>query len=320
MKIVDMHCDTVTRLYFDDEGDTKLAKNECHLDLEKMKMGDYLLQNFAVFLNMTKHDDLTDLTLKIIDFFKNELEANKDVIKQVYKYEDIDAGMLNALLTIEDSELVPYEELERFYDLGVRMITLTWNYPNRVGYPNIDGYNAKSYEDIMRIDDESGLTDYGVRYVKKMEELGIIVDVSHASDKLIKDVLAVTTKPFVASHSNARACCNVARNLPDYLIEEMMARDCVIGLNFLGDFLTDDRSNESRIADMIRHLSHFKEIGAIDNIGLGSDFDGINGKLEVFDGRAMKDLVAAMEKVFSKEEVEKITHGNVLNLYKEMLQ
>lgn len=320
MKIVDMHCDTITRLYFDDEGDNKLAKNECHLDLEKMKMGDYLLQNFAVFLSMARHDNLPELTLKIIDFFKGELEKNKDTIKQVYSYDDIDETMLNAVLTIEDSELVPYEDLEKFYDLGVRMITLTWNFPNRVGYPNIDGYNAKSYEDIQRIDNENGLTDYGIKYVKKMEELGIIIDVSHCSDKLVRDVLALTTKPFVASHSNARACCNVSRNLPDDLIEAMVARNCVIGLNFLGDFLTEDRSNESRIADMIRHLKHFKEIGAIDNIGLGSDFDGINGKLEVFDGRAMKDLVKAMQKDFTKAEIEKITHGNVLRLYQEMLK
>ncbi|MDD3809421.1 MAG: membrane dipeptidase [Erysipelotrichaceae bacterium] len=318
MRIVDLHCDTITRLYFDDEDD-QLRENECHLDLQKLESGDYLLQNFAIFLDMTEYENLDDLTKKIIAYYYEQLEANKERIKPVFKYDDLDHSKLNALLTVEDSELIPYERLEEFYGLGVRMITLTWNYPNRVGFPNLDGYNLESYEDLRRIDRDNGLSAYGIAYVKKMEELGIIIDVSHCSDKVVGDVLEHTTKPFVASHSNARACCDVGRNLPDDLIVAMAQRGCVIGLNYLGDFLSDDRANESRIADMVRHLKHFEKLGVLDNVGLGSDFDGIDGKLEVYDGRALPNLVRALKKEFTPVEVKKITHLNVLRLYQQLL-
>ncbi len=318
MKIADMHCDTITRLYFDDEDD-QLNENECHLDLKKLESGDYLIQNFAIFLDMTEYSNLEELTKKIISYYYKQLECNSDKIKPVFKYADIDFDKINALLTIEDSELVPYERLEEFYNLGVRMITLTWNYPNRVGFPNLDGFNLEGYEDLKRTDKDNGLSDYGIAYIEKMEELGIIIDVSHCSDKLVEDVLAHTTKPFVASHSNARMCCDVGRNLPDELILAMAQRGCVIGLNFLGDFLSDDGTNESRISDMVRHLKHFEKLGVLDNVGLGSDFDGIDGKLEIYDGRALPDLVKALKKEFTEGEVEKITHLNVLRLYKELL-
>ena len=318
MKIADLHCDTITRLYFDDDDDL-LSKNECHLDLDKLEAGDYLLQNFAVFLDMTEYANLTDLTGKIITFYYEQLKLNSDRIKPVFKYSDLDHDKINAVLTIEDSELIPYERLEEFYDLGVRMITLTWNYPNRVGFPNLDGHTMEGYDDLKRVDQVNGLSEYGIAYVKKMEELGIIIDVSHCSDKLVYDVLEHTDKPFVASHSNARSCCDVGRNLPDELILAMANRGCVIGLNFLGDFLSDDRTNESRIKDMISHLKHYEKLGVLDNIGLGSDFDGINGKLEIYDGRALPDLVDEMKKEFTGDQVANITHLNVLRLYQELL-
>lgn len=318
MKIVDMHCDTITRLYFDDDDD-QLDQNECHLDLAKLEAGKYLLQNFAIFLDMSEYSNLPDLTCKIIAFYYDQLERNKNRIKPIFKFSDLDYTKINAMLTIEDSELVPYGRLEEFYQLGVRMITLTWNYPNRVGHPNLDGYNLNGYEDLKRVDEENGLSEYGIAYVKKMEELGIIIDVSHCSDKVVWDVLKHTRKPFVASHSNARACCDVGRNLPDDLILAIANRGGVIGLNYLGDFLSDDRTNESKIVDMIRHLSHFKRLGVIDNIGLGSDFDGIDGKLEIYDGRALPELVEALNEEFTKAEVAKITYGNVLRLYQSIL-
>ena len=95
--------------------------------------------------------------------------------------------------------------LRNYYRLGVRMITLTWNHPNGIGYPNL--ISTKEFKDLYHLNTEDGLTDFGIAYVKEMERLGIIIDVSHLSDAGFYDVLKYTIKPFVASHSNARSVC-----------------------------------------------------------------------------------------------------------------
>jgi membrane dipeptidase len=295
-----------------------LNKNNLHIDLEKLKKGDYLLQNMAIFLDCREVKQMPKVAKDIIKFYNQEISNNN--INRVYKYSDIKMNQINTMLTIEDSAIVPYNELKEFHDLGVRMITLTWNYINEVGYPNLDGDNLKTKEDLRRIDNLNGLKPLGIEYVKRMEDLNIIVDVSHGSNKLVEDVLLNTRKPFVASHSNCFSVTKVGRNLNDDLLTKLIQRECVIGINFCSEFISDRDDQVSTTSDIIKHIDYMLDLGGENSIGLGADLDGIDSKLEIIDSGNMQEIVHALEKRYSKNIVRKICSENVLSLYEKVLK
>lgn len=159
------------------------------------------------------------------------------------------------MLTVEEGGVCEgkVERLEHLYRLGVRMMTLTWNYPNEIGYPALDirkmaeervhsagkGQGEPSAGMVpfhRRADMERGLTEKGREFVAEMERLGMVIDVSHLSDAGFYDVLRMTNKPFVASHSNARAIDPWVRNMTDDMIRKLSERGGVIGINFCPDF------------------------------------------------------------------------------------
>lgn len=328
MKIVDMHCDTISRLLaLEDQGKTaSLLENDGHLDLKKMQKGDYLLQNFAMFVPTAKVDDPLHSVLRMIDKYYRELERNREIIAPVFTFDDIAKNRANskmsALLTLEDGAVIKNDlsVLRDLYRLGVRMIALTWNYPNGIGFPNIDNdKKLDRYQMIRQINDRDGLTSFGIEYVKECERLGIIIDVSHLSDKGFYDVLRYTKKPFVASHSNARSICDVARNLDDDMIKKLSERGGVMGINFCEDFISSDA--DGSIKNILAHIRHIIEVGGEDCLGLGSDFDGIGDRKELADASLMGELIKAMsQEGYSAERIDKITHRNVLRIYREVLK
>ena len=329
MKVIDMHCDTILELL--NHPEKELFQNDLSIDIQKLQKGNYLLQNFALFTDQKALSISEQQTMRLMDVFWNEMEKNKEYIAPVFSYEDIEknekAGKLSALLTLEDGGVVfnDLSMLRNYYRLGVRMIALTWNYPNGIGYPNFsmdDFTDYKQASPLQQIDTVHGLTEFGIQYVQEMERLGMIIDVSHLNDAGFYDVLKYTTKPFVASHSNARSICPVARNLSDEMIQALHARGGVMGINFCGDFLEGHESpnGPSRIEAMVRHICHIKKIAGIDCIGLGTDFDGIHSDLEIPDASYMNQLTQALSvNGFTQEEIEKIFYKNVLRVYKEIL-
>lgn len=324
MKIVDMHCDTILKIY--DEGGS-LLENDFNIDLKKMLKGDYLLQNFAMFVNLRDTVDPLTKAQQLIDLYYREIDKYKDLIRPVYSYQDIidnqDAGLMSAMLTLEEGAVVNNDLaiLRNYYRLGVRMITLTWNYPNGIGYPNL--VSTKEYRDLYHVNDQDGLTDFGIEYIKEMERLGMIIDVSHLGDAGFYDVLKYTTKPFVASHSNARSVCGVARNMSDDMIRQLAKRNGVMGINFCGDFLKSSSTKggmRSCIEDMVKHILYIRSLVGIDYIGLGSDFDGIDQNLEIKDASMMPLLEKALiEAGLTIEEIAKVFYKNVLRVYEEIL-
>lgn len=324
MKVVDMHCDTILQLF---KRGGSLLENDLNIDLKKMIKGDYLLQNFAMFVNLASNPDPLKKAQQLIDLYYTEIEKYPELIKPIYCYQDIldnqKNGVMSAMLTLEEGAVVGNDLaiLRNYYRLGVRMITLTWNHPNGIGYPNL--VSSDSYEDLYHLNTQDGLTDFGIKYIQEMERLGIIIDVSHLSDAGFYDVLKYTTKPFVASHSNARSVCGVARNMSDDMIRELAKRNGVMGINFCGDFLKPSNHGGERscVADMVKHIMYIKELVGIDYVGLGSDFDGIDQNLELADASMMKMLADALtEAGLSDEEIEKVYYKNVLRVYREILK
>lgn len=320
MKYIDMHCDTITALY---KSNGDLLHNDLHNDLKKMKDGECMLQNFAIFTDISSED--SSFTKNSIEYYYKQLDKNKDLIRPVYTYEDIldndRNGLISSMLTLEEGSVIDGDlsNLDWYYKQGVRMITLTWNYPNGIGHPNFI-YDDSEYRDrLHQINEKDGLTDFGIEYVRRMSELGIIVDVSHLSDKGFYDVLEYTNRPFVASHSNARSLCNVGRNLSDDMIRRLSDRGGVTGLNFCSAFIKDNNERYTSIEGMVEHIRYIVNVGGIDCIGLGSDFDGIHNKLEIKNASGLPRLYEALRKYFSEEDIEKIFYKNVLRVYKEFL-
>ena len=320
MKYIDMHCDTLTALY---RIGGQLSQNDLHVDLHKMEKGECFLQNFAVFTNIADQD--SSFTWKVIDFYDEQMKINEDRIRKALTYENIleneRSGYMNAMLTLEEGSVIDgdLDRLKDFYDRGVRMITLTWNYANGIGFPNFR-MEEGDYENILyRINEKDGLTDFGIGYIRRMEELGMIIDVSHLSDAGFYDVVKYSTRPFVASHSDARSICGVARNLSDEMIRLLADKGGVMGINYCSAFIEDRNETFTTVQGMVDHIRHIVKIGGIDCVGLGSDFDGIENSLEIKDASGVQLLYEALKKYFSEEEIEKIFWKNVLRVYHETM-
>ncbi len=331
MKVIDMHCDTLSELVkdMDTYGKSSLLCNNHHLDLTKMQRGDYLMQCFAVFIDLELCENPLAGAERLIDMYYDQLEKNKDIISPVYKYSDIEDninfGKMSVMLTGEEGDIClgDLEVLRQLYKKGLRMMTLTWNHENRLGYPNyyIDNRDGTILPDKAA---SKGLKEKGFEFIAEMERLNMIIDVSHLSDEGFWDVYKNTKKPFVASHSNARSVCSHVRNLTDDMLCAMGKRGCITGLNYYGTFLDEagvtKKGHDSKLEHIIAHAKHIVKIGGIDMLALGSDFDGISGKLELRDASYMPKLYDALKKSgFHESEIDKIFYKNALRTFKELL-
>ena len=328
MKVWDLHCDTLSELRkAEHAGRPKsFAQNDLHIDLEKLQKGDYLLQCFAAFVNLgdkTPGADPLVTALEEIDQFKRIMAAYPEKIAPVYTAADIRrnaaAGKISGMLTIEEGACCKGSVgvLRRMYELGVRMMTLTWNHENELASPQ------RNPGGVLVPQTEKGLTGKGFAFLAEMERMHMIVDVSHLSDKGFWDIVEHGTRPFAASHSNCRALAPHCRNLTDEMIRVMAEKGGLVGLNYCAGFLDDQPSPDlcrSTTALMAKHAAHFKQVGGIEIIGLGSDFDGIGGKLELSDCSKMPLLADALRKEgFTEDEVEAIFFRNAQRFFENNL-
>ena len=323
MKVVDMHCDTILELYKARERgeEISLLDNDLHIDLKKMEAGDYFLQNFALFVDLKGTEDPFLTCVRMADLFYQVMEENRDRISPVTTWAEIERnwkeGRMSALLTLEEGEVCQGDPalLRTLYRLGARMMTFTWNYENSLAWPGREGGLPET---------EKGLKETGFDILEEIEALGMIGDLAHLSDAGIWDVLRTAKKPFVASHSNARSLASHARNLTDEMIRAIAEKGGVIGINYYCNFLEDIPEGGrqiSRISRMVEHMKHIRQVGGAGCIGLGSDFDGIYGEVEIGNSAGLPRLAEAMESAgFTAGEVEAVFHGNVLRLYREVLK
>lgn len=310
--LIDLHCDTFLKLMKDKEN-SNLYENEFSIDIRKLKRANSLAQFFAMWIDLKKENDPVERCLEMIDKFYIELDKNPIDIALATNYDEIiknnKEGKISAVLTIEEGGAIrgQLHNLRNYYRLGVRAITLTWNHANEIGYPNLnDEYRNK------------GLTEFGKEVVCEMNRLGMLIDVSHLSDAGFYDVARLSEKPFIASHSNSRAMKNHFRNLTDDMIKVLSERGGVMGISVEKEFLGD--SNNAKIEDMIRHIKHIRNVGGIDVIAIGTDFDGCSPNSEIGNIGEMDKLREALKKnKFTEDEIDKIFYGNALRVIKEVL-
>lgn len=278
MRAFDLHCDTLLRL----KKDGDLTKTGGMVSLDGLLQGEVGLQCFAVFVATGLFPSFCRDALSAARFdqlyrkYQAMMERHKSRLYPVLSASDLDraaeAGKTGVLLTIEDGGVLGHDlaNVEAYYRKGVRLVTLTWNHANAIGFPNSPDPSLMS----------RGLTDFGREVVREMERLGMVADVSHVSDGVFWDVAEMAQKPFVASHSNSRALCSHPRNMTDDMIRILADKGGVMGLNLAPDFLAED-TRDSRVEDMVRHILHIRNVGGSEVLALGSDFDGIGGNLEV---------------------------------------
>lgn len=310
MNSIDLHCDTASRLLYED---LKLRESICKVDIKKLKEGKALAQVFAHFIELDLVKNPYEEFIKMYNNFIKELSENKDsieVVRNLKELEEVNSlGKIGAFLSIEEGEVLEgkVERVQELYDMGIRFITLTWNFKNSIGYPNA-GYKYK----------DMGLTERGKEIVQEMERVGIIPDCSHLSDGGFYDLVNICKKPFIATHSNSRVITDHSRNLTDDMIVKLANKGGVMGLNFCGPFLGSEKV--PTINSMIAHLKHIKNVGGIDVLALGTDFDGIENEVEISNiGEIGKLRDALLKEGFTNIEIDKIYYGNVKRVLKEWL-
>ena len=307
--VFDLHCDTALALLGKDRNSIgNLRANELHIDLERAStLGGYA-QCFACY---TSPKQRLPGTTTVIDMFEREMiavlkqtEANSDLICQAYTMQEVEEnrknGIMSAILTLEGPAGIDYnpEVLEDLYNIGFRISTLGWNEQNPLTGSCVTG---------------GGLTEQGRAYVKEAQRVGIVIDVSHISDEGFWDIMQITEKPIIASHSNSRAIWNVPRNLTDEMYKAICHTGGTTGINLYNNFLGESPS----IDTVCDHIFHFLDVAGCDrHISLGSDFDGCEalpaGITGVQDYGKLADRL--LERGLSEDTVYNIFWNNALGV------
>lgn len=287
-QVFDTHCDTLCAVL---DYNKSIAKNDCHVDFERMAKYRHYTQVFACFINPIYHSCAAERTMALIDTFHR---ITPDLPQNVH-----------AILSIEGGEgIYSLAQLRNYHRLGVRIIAPTWNYSNHIA------------SGALEKDENRGLTEFGKKVIAQMNKLGILVDVSHLNDKSFYDIAECTDKPIIASHSNSRAVCRskavcpVERNLTDDQFMHIKKSGGCVGINFCPDFLNE--SGRANIDDIIRHIEHFMSLGGEDNIGIGADFDGVDSLPDGING--VQDVYKIFDRLlrmgYTENQIEKISHKN----------
>lgn len=315
MYIADLHVDTVYRALTNG-----LRSLPCsHLDLMRMKETGYALQVFAAFVDVGSTEYPWETCLKLIACLNDEISKNSDTVRHVRSGADLTKnvrdGFMSALISVEEGDVIEgkLSRIDELYELGVRMMTLTWNHRNRLAAP---AYDADSDSVVSPDDETGGLTPLGRDFVAKLESRRIIIDVSHLSDRAFYELDEIKTRPFIASHSNVRSVHGAPRNLTDDMIRRIAKAGGIIGLNFFSEFI----GGQGGFEDLARHAAHIKKLVGADVLSLGSDFDGIPFNPLIPDCRSVPCFRDHLERFgFTDDEIDGVLGKNAIRFLTENL-
>jgi membrane dipeptidase len=283
-----------------------------HTDLPRMMEGGLSAQIFAIWVS-PKGGYFYNRALKQADIFKEQMKLNNDKIEQAFSADDIEriykSGKISAILGVEGGHAIEKDitKLKNLYKLGARYLTITWE--NSTDW----AISAKDKNSLKK-----GLSDLGVKIIKSMDSLGMIIDVSHTGKKTIEDILKVTKNPVIASHSGAFQLRNHYRNLTDEQIKAIANTGGLIGVTFYPNFIESGKT--ANIKSVIKHINYIVKLVGIDYVGIGSDFDGIEiTPTGLEDVSKFKNLISALKKEkYSDEDIRKICGENFLRVFKRV--
>ncbi len=294
--------------------------------LNKLKRGKISGSIFVIWIDPPYTDNPNKRAKQIVDCIKKELEYCKDSVLLAKSFTDVKNAVkedkfyvmmgLEGLSSLGGNlELIDY-----YYNLGARHASLTWNEENALA-TGVKG------------NPDRGLTELGKEAVKKINKSNIILDVSHLNEKSFWDVADITDKPFIASHSNCRAICDVPRNLTDKQLRKIAESNGLVGINSFNQFVHKDVEKQN-ISMLVKHIAHMTDVMGIDHIGIGMDYCDFldNSSMSSFssqenaytkgleDASKTYNLLTEMEKVgFTKAEIEKVAYKNFHRVIKEII-
>ena len=323
--LIDIHGDIWTDVTVKRSLGEKDIIKRYHLD--RFRKGKMAGGTFILWIDPPHDENPKERFLESVKYMCQEIWENQDILKVIYSSKDfysaVDEGKLAVILGMEGLSPLGEEPegIYALYQLGFRQVSLTWNEQN-------------AFATGARGDEKRGLTELGKRAIKIIEDLGIILDVSHANDKTFWDICKVATKPIIASHSNARALCPVPRNITDEQIKAIGERGGLVGINAFNEFIHVDRDKRN-VDYLINHIEHIVELIGIDHVAFGFDFfeyleedtsqtfieDPYRGTPGIEDISKAPNLIKKLqERGFSKEDIEKISYKNFLNLMDRVLK
>ncbi|CAM4273347.1 membrane dipeptidase [Paenibacillus endophyticus] len=310
MKVVDFHCDVLCKLLLDEHLTFQDSKpGSLDVTYERLKAAGTVLQTFAIYIPESLNGRLEPI-LESVDRFYQQVLACKDMML-VRSAQDLElclkTGKIGALLSLEgvDGLQGQISMLRILQQLGIRAAGLTWNHANWAADGAMEPRGG-------------GLTAAGRRFVEECNKLDIMVDVSHLSERAFWDVAELSQKPFLASHSNARAICDHPRNLNDRQIVEIINKDGMLGITFVPWFVSG--AETVVIDDLLRHIEHICELGGEKHIMLGSDFDGIDRYIGGLSHPGeLSSLTDALLKRYTSLQTEQFMSGNALRFLRSNL-
>lgn len=308
--IVDAHCDLLIQLL---ESKQNIFKNRHHADIERMRKYGGYVQFFAACINPSYGREYSiRWVIQALDMYFVQEDMYKDVLALCRNLDEIEKTLkmkkVAAILAVEGGDVLQGDlsVLRLLYRLGVRCMTLTWNYRNEIADGVLDETTG------------GGLTPFGRDVIKEMNRLGMLIDLSHISERGFWDAVELSGGPVILSHSNARKLCSHVRNVTDEQLAAIRRNNGVVCVNFYPPFLND--SGKAGITDIIRHIEHMAGLIGIEHIGLGSDFDGIEILPEGMHG--VQDVSKVLNELqrlnYPREAIEKIAGGNVLRVIGEV--
>jgi len=369
--VIDTHADTPQR-FLDENYDLGDPLNGGDWNLETARKGNLGAEFFSIWVDPARFKgQYAHRTLELIDAVKRQVAKHSDQMELVTSPEGIERAhrehKIAALMGIEGGHSIEDSLglLRQYYALGVRYMTLTW--ANSNGWADSSG----DIDDKSVPHTQQGLSEFGKDVVYEMNRLGMMVDVSHVSDRTFFRTLNVSRAPVIASHSSARALDDAPRNMTDDMLRAIAtyggpnSKGGVVMVNFYSAFLSEDYRNALRAIEpdvkkqidalkakdkadgkettqaeidriqraaadriprpplsvLIDHIDHIAKVAGVDHVGLGSDFDGINGQLpQGIDSPAdlPKITAALMARGYSPGDCRKILGGNLLRVFREV--
>jgi membrane dipeptidase len=349
---IDSHIDTAQRVLID-HADLTQRSTVGHVDIPRLREGGVNAPFFALWVpTYYKGSEAVRRTLDLRDAMQSLFDAHPEQIELALTAADVEritgSGKIAAILAIEGGHQIDDDlaVLRIYYRLGIRAMTLTH-------FRNTDWADSSTDKPA-----HNGLTEFGKQVVREMNRLGMIVDISHVSDKTFSDVLAITSKPVIASHSSCRAISDVPRNMTDDMIRALGKNGGVVAINFgegflnpkdaellkkaianisytepsltgaaLDKYAADEAHRDMKpqptsatLDDAVAHIDHAVKIAGIDHVGIGSDFDGISSPPKgLEDISKMTALKAALRKKgYGEPDLRKIFGANTLRVLRDV--
>ena len=346
--VVDMHNDVLSESVMKGKDITKSIYTG-HTDLPRLKKGEVDVQFFSVWCDGKKKAPFAYAN-KQIDALNGIIKKDSSIVLGT-NMREIEKGIaqdkLVAMIGVEGGHMIEHrlDYIDSLYRRGVRYLTLTWN--NSTNWASSAADESKKKSKLV------GLSDFGKKVVERMNTLGMMIDLSHVGEQTFYDVLAISTKPVVVSHSDVYQINPHYRNLKDKQIKAIAKNKGVIGVNFYSDFLDPSyRKNASllyakyvnkvdtnkltvdkkfdllppkakeelrpSLSLVVDHINYLAKIAGIDHVGLGADFDGMESvPIGLNDVADYPNLTEALIKCgYSEEDIYKILGGNVLRVIK----